>query len=830
MQQKFQLEEHADESRLTLFADVILPLAVENAYTYRIPYGMNEQAEVGKRVLVQFGKRKVYTALIVKIHEHPPKEYTAKYIMDILDEVPIINERQLEFWGWISRYYCCTLGEVMDAALPANMKLKSETKVAVDPEWTGDLMGLSDNETLIVEALQHANELTLGQVMELLDQKTVMPLLKGLMEKDVIVLQEQLKRGYRPKLISCVRISNRFSAPGKMQDAFQLIHNAPKQQEVLMALQVLVRKEPFVEKKVLLEKAKASEGPLQGLLEKGIVEVFQHEVGRLQAEVKSQKQFELTEKQAQALQEIKELLPEKKTVLLHGTTGSGKTHLYLKLAKEVMEQGKQVLYLVPEIALTAQLIHRLQEYFGEDVAVYHSRFSDNERVEIWRDLQEGKYRIILGPRSALFLPYRDLGLVVVDEEHENSYKQFDPAPRYNARDAAIFLAHLHGGYSLLGTATPAFESYHNAESGKYGLVKLQSRFTDIQYPEVVLSDLKQERKRGTMKSHFSSMMLNEMRDVLEAKEQIILFQNRRGYSPFLECQTCGWVPYCKNCDISLTYHKGINQLRCHYCGYNRDVPHRCQACGNASVKMKGFGTEKLEDELQLFFPEARILRLDQDSTRGKKSLQEIITTFERGEADILVGTQMVTKGLDFNNVRMVGIMSADQMLSFPDFRAYERSYQLMGQVSGRAGRRKKRGRVIIQTFKPEQAIFSFLGMDDYEGFFRQHIEERATYQYPPFFRLIRLVLKDKELAKIKQASELLAQGLRKHFGHRVLGPEFPPVIRIKNRYLMHILLKFEKSSKMKMPEAKQLLLQEVEAFRQHKDFKSVWVNVDVDPL
>ncbi|MEX0967949.1 MAG: primosomal protein N' [Bacteroidia bacterium] len=827
-QSQLQLQDPEQDDRNTFFVNVLLPFALRKTFTYRVPYEMNNQLSPGRRVVVQFGKKKLFTGLIVAIHQIPPVDYTAKYLITILDNSPIVNDRQIAFWQWMASYYCTTAGEIMSAALPANMKLASETRIIPDETYEGDYAELPDKEYFVAEALEKEKELTISQISEILDQKSVMHIIKRLLDEGVVQIKEQLIRTYKPKTVSCVRLAPGLEAAEKQKKVFAELEKAPKQLEVFMNFLVLKQKKKHVEQKVLLKNSNTTSSTLNALSGKGILEVYPHQVGRVLDVDVEQHHLELAPFQETSLLEIKAAYREKQVVLLKGVTGSGKTHIYVKLIREAIAQGKQAMYIVPEIALTTQLITRLKSFFGKRIGIYHSKFSDNERVEIWMKLLKKEYDVVLGVRSALFLPFSNLGIVVVDEEHENTYKQHEPSPRYHARDSAIYLASLHQAKCLLGTATPSFESYHNVKMKKYGFSEINARFTAIEAPEIVLADLKQEKQRGTMKSHFSSLLLREMRTVLEQKEQVILFQNRRGYSPYLECQTCGWVPQCRNCDISLTYHKAIKQLRCHYCGHYQPVPVKCKACGNPSIMMKGFGTEKLEDELEIYFPDARILRMDQDTTRRKNALHRIISRFESGDADILVGTQMVTKGLDFKNVRLVGIMSADQMLSYPDFRAYERSFQLMAQVSGRAGRRKKRGKVVVQTFQTEHPIFQYLIKNDFEGFYQQQAAERNMYHYPPYFRLIKIVVKETDIEIVKTGSEELARRLRKHFAHEVLGPEFPPVARIRNKYQMNILLKFPKSTSV--AKAKETIIHETDAFKNEKKFSKLHVIIDVDPV
>lgn len=824
----FQQHDDSDDSEFqTWFVEVILPLNLPQTYTYRVPSSMNKKVSVGQRVVVQFGKKRIYTALIVEIHQNPPKVYTAKYFLEILDEKPIINELQLKFWRWVADYYCCTMGDVMDAALPGNMKMESETKISLHPNYATTPYTLSEKEKIILEALQLQKVLTIGDIGELLDQKTILPHIKSLYEKGCIVLKEEVAETFKAKKETFVKPAFDTDHASTWQNLFEILEKAPKQSDILLAFKKLYQNEPILKRK-LLKTANASSAALDGLAEKGVLEVFEAEVDRVLAEEGKGWEYTLNPEQEKAIASVKNHFTDKDVVLLHGVTGSGKTHVFMHMMDETIAQGKQALYLVPEIALTAQLIQRLRAKYGKDIGIYHSKFNADERVEIWGKVLHKEYKIVLGVRSALFLPFAELGLLIIDEEHEHTFKQFEPAPRYHARDAGIFLMNLHGGKTLLGTATPSFDSYFNAQRNKYGLVRMHERFGNIQMPEIVLADLQQEHRKKSMKSHFSSVLYMEMQRVLSEGGQVILFQNRRGYAPLLECTSCGWTPTCQNCDISLTYHQSTHDIICHYCGYKEPSPKKCKACGNFTLKMLGYGTEKIEDELKIFFPEYKSLRMDQDTTRGKLAYSKIINAFEDGEAHILVGTQMVTKGLDFENVRLVGILNADQMLRYPDFRAVERSYQLMSQVSGRAGRRDIRGKVVIQTFNVNHPLFEYLLEHNYEGFYVNEIQERLDFKYPPFYKLVKISVRDEEQEKVKTAAHALADRLRDIYGPRVLGPEFPPVARIRGRYTMHIMLKFERRN-MNMPEAKLVLQKEVENFKTSKEHKGVRIILDVDP-
>lgn len=831
MQSKLIFQDVPDDNNAeTKFVEVVLPLHLPQTYTYRVPEKFNEEICVGQRVVVQFGSRKIYTALVVEIHNKPPKHYLAKYLLDVLDKAPVVSVLQLNFWKWIAAYYCATLGEVMAAALPANMKMESETKILLNPEVQVSHYELSDNEYFVVEALEAKKLLTIQEISDLLQLKTVLPIVKSLYEKGYILLKEELVDVYRPKKEVFVKPLFDVSDKNKLKEIYAELDKSPKQLDILMTFLQLYHKdkqETIIRKK-LLKAAGANTQSLEALAEKGFFVLEDEEVDRIEDKAGNGYTYELNDEQQSALKEIKAYYEDKDVVLLHGITGSGKTHLFMELIEETIQQGKQALYLVPEIALTAQLVQKLRNKFGQQIGIYHSKFNSNERVEIWNKVLNNEYKVVLGVRSALFLPFKEIGLLVIDEEHENTYKQFEGSPRYHARDAGIYLMSLHKGKTILGTATPSFETYFNALRGKYGMVKLLKRYGNIQLPELILADLRDETRKKKMKSHFSSLLYNEMQETLKTDGQVILFQNRRGYAPILECQNCGWVPTCQNCDISLTYHQSYKQVICHYCGYKEDTPRKCKACGNFSLKMLGFGTEKIEDELQIFFPEYKSLRMDQDTTKKKHAYSRIINALEEGEAQILVGTQMVTKGLDFEKVRLVGILSADQMLRYPDFRAVERSYQLMSQVAGRAGRRDIKGKVIIQTYTSQHPVFLFLLAHDYEGFYQAEIQERLYYRYPPFYKLIKILLKDPEEKKVHEAAEWMAGKLKDELGPRVLGPEAPSVARVRNQYLMQIMIKLERQN-LNIDNVKKHIMMEVENFKSQKEFRKVRVNIDVDP-
>lgn len=790
---------------------------------------MIQVVQPGMRVEVQLGKKKLYSALVYEILEHPEEGTKPKPILSMIDKFPIVDEIQLKLWTWMAQYYCCSLGEVMLAALPAGLKMSSETRIIISPFFSEDYSMLEDKEYLIAEALRNRLELTVDDVQKILGQKTVFPILYRLLEKKIIYLKEELKGNYKPKKIGCVRLQEPYATePILLQEAFELTTRSQKQTDALLCFVQIYKTQQYVRKQDLYKMAGIDSAVLKALEKKAIFELYDREISRVgKYEEAVVDKFDLTQNQITALKNIKEFYQNKNTVLLHGVTGSGKTRIYIELIEEAIKKGEQVLYLLPEIALTTQITARLQKIFGNDIAVYHSRMSNNERVDLWKEVLKNK-PIVLGARSALFLPFKNLKLIIVDEEHDTSFKQHDPAPRYNARDTAIFLAHLYDAKVLLGTATPALETYQNAKEGKYGLVEMKERYGGIQMPEVVIVDVADETKKKKMSSLFTSVLLKELTEALQRGEQAILFQNRRGYAPSLRCITCGWVQECKNCDVSLTYHKAFNNLRCHYCGFQQKIPEECPACGDRNLTIRGFGTEKVEDELQIYLPDAKIARMDYDTVRTKDAHAQIINDFEEKRIDILVGTQMVTKGLDFDNVGIVGVLSADQLMSFPDFRSTERGFQLMTQVSGRAGRKKKRGKVIIQAFNVAHPVLGEVIKNDFQRFFEREVEERKLFSYPPFQRLIKITLKHKDPRLLNEGTKIFSKILKDKLGYRMIGPAVPGIPRVRGQFLLEIYLKMEKDNQW-LAYAKRLIIEAKHILQKTKGFSGIRVNVDVDP-
>tara|TARA_R110000764_G_scaffold3042_2_gene12782 strand:- start:177 stop:2633 length:2457 start_codon:yes stop_codon:yes gene_type:complete len=779
------------------FINVILPIPLELSFTYSITEEEAKILQPGMRVAVPFGKSKIYTGIIFSVHQNPPEAYEAKEIHEILDDYPIVNATQLKHWEWIATYYMCTLGEVVRSALPGAFLLESETLVLRNTEYDIDENELLDDEFLVFEALQHQSILKVQEVSAIVERKNVLPILQRLLEKKVIVLKEEVYEQYKPKLVRYVKLGEEHASDEKLEELLNSLTRAPKQSQVVLSLFQLQAKSQKPIKVSELEKlSNTSKAIIKTLVDKGILEEYFIKTDRVSydGESDNSETKDLNEFQEAALVDIKSAFGENKVTLLKGVTSSGKTEVYVKLIEECLEKGLQVLYLLPEIALTTQLISRLQEYFGEKIAIYHSKYNVQERVEVWQNVLQSKPKaqLVIGARSAMYLPFSKLGLVIVDEEHESSFKQFDPAPRYHARDAAIVLGHLHKANILLGSATPSVETYHNAQTGKYGYAEITRRYGNVLMPEMELVDIKEESRKRKMKGHFSERLFLEMEETLKDGAQIILFQNRRGFAPLMECLTCGHSPQCPNCDVSLTYHQYRNQLRCHYCGHHTALPESCFACGSSELDTKGFGTEQIEKEVTALFPDAKVGRMDLDTTRGKHGYEKIITAFEQQELDILVGTQMVTKGLDFRNVNLVGVMNADSLLNFPDYRAHERTYQLLTQVSGRAGRTKKRGRVVIQTYNPYHQILKQVTNSDYEGMYKEQLYEREQFKYPPVNRIIKITFKHKNYNVLNEAADWFSGALRSNFGGTVLGPEYPPVARIRNQYLKHIVIKVQK--------------------------------------
>ncbi|GLU44451.1 primosomal protein N' [Allomuricauda sp. NBRC 101325] len=815
------------------FLDVVLPIPLEKLFTYKITLEEADFIQAGMRVAVPFGKSKIYTGLAYRIHQNAPEAYEAKEIYQILDEQPVVTSIQLKHWHWLADYYMCTLGEVIRSALPTAFLLESETLVLPNKNTEVDEMELKDDEFLVYEALQHQSALKISEVCDIVDKKNVLKLINTLVHKGVVLQKEELYEQYKPKMVRYVKLAEQYEDETQLADLLNELTRAPKQSQVVLSLfQLKAKSNKPIPIADLEKESGSSKAVIKALIDKNVLDEYHIRKDRVEFDGDSvdAKTINLNEHQTIALEDINQGFEEEKPVLLHGVTSAGKTEVYVKLVQKCLEEDRQALYLLPEIALTSQLINRLTQYFGGQVAVYHSKYSIHERVEVWNNVLQNtvKAQVVIGARSAMFLPFSNLGLVVVDEEHENSFKQFDPAPRYHARDAAVVLAALHKANIVLGSATPSIESMYNARTGKYGYASIKYRYGDVLMPDINLVDIKEATRKKKMKGHFSETLLKAITEALEEGEQIILFQNRRGFAPVVECTTCGHVAQCPNCDVSLTYHQHRNQLRCHYCGYHMALQQACLACGSHTLDNKGFGTEQIQEELGQLFPEINVGRMDLDTTRGKYAYEKIISAFENQEMDILVGTQMVTKGLDFRNVSLVGIMNADSMLNFPDYRAHERSYQMLTQVSGRAGRTQKRGKVLIQTYNPYHQILQQVTTNNYDKMFEEQFYEREQFKYPPLVRLIKITLKDKDYNKLNEASDWLAGSLRNVLGNQILGPEYPPVARIRRDYLKNILIKIPRNQPL--AQTKNSIKRIEKSFNAISKYKSVRLVYNVDHI
>jgi len=835
---KLQSFHHSPLTIHDMYAEIIIPLALPKNYTWSVPDHLKEQLHPGCRVEVNLGKNKKYAGIVKKIHNEKPDFFEAKDILNVLDVEPVVFEEQLKLWEWMASYYMCSEGEVMAAALPAHFKLSSETILVFNDEYGDDFSALDHDEYLVAEALLIKKELKITEVQQVLDSSHVYPVINRLIQKKVCFVWEALKQTYSPKKETYVLLNPEYNSDEKLSDLLNNWTRAPKQMELLLSYLHLIKTEGEVTKTNLLKKSNASEAQVKGLVDKGILRIEKRVIDRLQYLPKDVKiDFELTALQQEVLEKIQQSFTEKQVCLLHGVTSSGKTLVYIKLIEELIRQGKQVLYMLPEIALTSQIIRRLQKHFGGYIGIYHSKFSQNERVEIWNKVKNSELKVVLGARSSVFLPFQNLGLIICDEEHDTSYKQHDPAPRYNGRDAGIYLSSLFGAKTLLGSATPSLESYHNARptgssgraaTGKYGLAELMQRYGDFQLPPIEIIDTKKVFQKEKGKVMLSPPLVDAVNEVLARKRQIILFQNRRGYTPYQVCNVCGWIPQCKYCDVSLTYHKFSNKLICHYCGTTYAPLLTCAACGNHSFVQRNFGTEKIEELLLEQFPNAKIARMDIDTVRGKNAHDVLIQQFEQQRIDILVGTQMVVKGLDFDNVDLVGILDADGLLSFADFRVNERAFQLMEQVSGRAGRKEATGKVLIQTIQPTHPVLQLVKEHDYKKLYTEEIEKRKQFFYPPFSRLIHVTFKHKIKEVVEKAAHFFADGLKTKYGQYLVGPAEPVINRIRNQHLMELLIKLPRDTKM-IANCKKDMLEQVAILHQHKSFKSVTVvnNVDV---
>jgi primosomal protein N' (replication factor Y) (superfamily II helicase) len=812
-----------------MFVQVIIPLALPTTYTWKVPEHLQATIQIGLRVEVSLRNKK-YAGIVKLITTESPNTFTPKDILNILDKEPLVYERQLELWNWIANYYVCTEGEVMQAAIPANLKLNSESILIFNEEFGLDFTELDDDEFVVAQALEIKKELRLSEVQQILDSNHVYPTIKKLIDKQVCLIWEELKEKYKPKVDTFIQLHANFKSDEQLNIAFEKYTNAPKQLELLLAYLHLQKTEGIVTQSNLLKKANASAAQLKGLIDKGILVAQKQAIDRIKTIANSAPiQIQLSELQQKIFEEMVAVFLQKNVCLLHGITASGKTEIYIQLIESYIQKGFQALYMLPEIALTAQMIRRLQNYFGNAIAIYHSKFNPNERVEIWNKVKDGTIKIVLGARSSLFLPFLNLGLIVVDEEHDASYKQQEPAPRYHARDTAIFYANLWKAKVLLGSATPSIESYYNALEKKYGLVQLLQRYVDAPLPPIYTIDTKQFYTKEKGKSILTPPLINAINHSLNNKKQVILFQNRRGYSPYTICENCGWIPSCKHCDVTLTFHKAKNKLSCHYCGTTYPVINTCAACGSNKFTQKNFGTEQIEELVAEHFPNAKVSRMDYDTIKGKNDHDNLIKQFEQQRIDILVGTQMVVKGLDFEHVNLVGIVDGDGILNFTDFRVNERAFQLMEQVSGRAGRKTGDGNVILQVSNTNHPVLQYLLQHDYMGLYKHELNSRQFYGYPPFTRIIQVTCKHKENNIAEEAAHLLIQGIQAQFSNYITGPAQPPVDRVRNQYLWEFLLKLPKTN-TQIVQCKLQLQQQIAILANNKRYRSVQVIVDVDSI
>lgn len=823
---------------MSQYAEVILPLPLYNTYTYAVPPTMEGLVKIGCRVLVQFGRKKYYTALVRMLHNVPPEGYEVKELMSVLDDEPLLRHPQMKLWEWISEYYLCPVGDVYKAAVPSGLKIESETYVSVNPDFEeAEDCKLNERERVIYDLVSCRDRVQLGEITRSTGFRNVEAAVSKMLEKEAVFVAEKVVDTYRPKTEAFVTLPVEHGDNDALHRLFDIAGRSKKQEQLLLAFidlsHWLQRPERLAEvgKAALLARADVSQAVFAAAIKKGLFKVYKKEINRYAFSSETKAELpELTAEQGRALRETLEQFRTKSTVLLHGVTSSGKTTVYMHLIDRMLGMKKQVLYLVPEIALTTQLTQRMHRVFGDRMLVYHSKFSDNERVDAWKKLlHSSEPCLIIGVRSSVFLPFSNLGLVIVDEEHDSSYKQQEPAPRYNGRNVAMMLAMMHGAKSLLGSATPSVETYYKAVTGKFGLVEMPVRYEGLKMPEVETIDMKDARRKHEVNGFFSNALLTVCRESLKAGEQVILFQNRRGYAPMVTCRQCGWVPKCENCDVSLTYHKHVGTLSCHYCGYSMSLPTVCPACGQPTIEIVGFGTERVEDNITELFPDSRIARMDLDTTRNKNSYEKIIEDFSARKSDILVGTQMVTKGLDFAGVSTVGILNADTMINFPDFLSHERAFNMMEQVAGRAGRKGKQGRVLIQTYNPDNPVIRFVVGHDYKGFYADEIGERERYCYPPFSKIINIYLKHRDDAVVGEMAVRMSNMMRQVFKHRVLGPEAPAVRRIQNLYIRQIVLKMENTASMsKVKQILRLIYENM--LKVDSRMKSVFLYFDVDPV
>ncbi len=808
------------------YAEIIIPLALPKNYTWMIPDALEEQISIGIRVEVMLGANKRYAGIVKKINNVAPASFTPKPILSVLDDAPIVYEHQLALWEWMAAYYMCTEGEVMQAAIPSHLKISSES-VFILNEHQNNINDLNDAEYIIAEALEIKKVLSLTEIQKLLDKKSVYPVMNKLIQKAICYVQENMKDKYTSKYETFLLLHDRYKNEKELEKLLNEWTKAPKQLDLLLAFLHFEKTQGIVPQKYILEKANATHAQLKALLDKGILVAEKRKIDRLfnNSNTTNTTIDSLTEKQQEAIASLKEQLKTKSVSLLHGVTGSGKTQIYATLIQDIMNQQKQALYMLPEIALTAQMIRRLKQYFGESIAIYHSKFNPNERVEIWNKVKSGEIKIVLGARSALFLPYKNLSLIVIDEEHDPSYKQQEPAPRYQARDTAIYYANQIRAKVILGSATPSVETYYNAVLKKYGYTYLDQRYSAGTLPNIELIDTKKHASNNLV---ITPPLLEAISKTITNKKQVILFQNRRGYAPYIICETCGWIPHCEHCDVTLTYHKAKHLLSCHYCGASYPIVSLCKACGKQNFKQKSFGTEQIEEKLSKALPGVMVARMDLDNVKGKNEHDRLIQKFEQKQIDILVGTQMVVKGLDFENVDLVGIVDADSLLNFNHYRVNERAFQMMEQVSGRAGRKNDNGTVLIQLSQLAHPVIQYVQQHDYFGFYKFEIHNRKYFSYPPFCRLISLLFKHTENAIAEEAANHFLHSLTPEIQKTALGPAQPIVNRVRNKYIWELAIKISNQSHT-LQVAKKQLSHYIKLLQVHPRYKSVQLIIDVDP-
>ena len=813
---------------MSFYIDVILPIPIDQLFCYEITNNEFDFIKPGSRVSVPFGKSRIISGIVSKLHQERPQSYDVKPIHQIIDEIPIINKNQLNFWNWMSKYYMCTVGEVMKASIPSVLLIESETIISLNKKTVFNQNDLSDDEFLIYEALLKGVELSIHEISEILNKKNVFKIIQSLNDKFIIEIDEKLYSKYKPKLKRHVEFNKEFTTIISVSETRKDLNRSPKQLDLFNKLLKLNLKE-FISVEDLKKISDSSSNLIKELIDKNILLEHFIEINRFENSISTTSPInKLSKSQEVAYKQIVMSFKKDKPVLFHGVTSSGKTEVYVKLIAEALKDNNQVLYLVPEIALTTQVVKRLTNFFGNKVLVYHSGYSINQRVEVWNKISASETsQLIIGARSSLLMPFNNLKLIIVDEEHEQSYKQQEPSPRYHARDASLILSRIFKSNILLGSATPSVESYNNAVVlNKYNLVELKNRYNDVLMPVVDLIDLKLKYAKKLMNGHFSDSLIDEIFNTVSQHKQVILYQNRRGFSPIVECEDCGVSPSCINCDVSLTFHLNTNSLKCHYCGYGIPLINKCNSCHSSNIITVGFGTEQVEEEVKALFPNFRVKRLDYDTTRKKNSFEKLISDFENQKIDILIGTQMITKGLDFNNVKLVGILNADNSLNFPDFRAYERSFQLIQQVAGRAGRSLERGKVFVQTYNPKHKILQNIINDDYLSMFEGEILDRVKYNYPPNCKLIKITLKHKDYLIINESSDWLGKYLKQFFKKNILGPEFPHVIRVRNKFQKNILIKIQKNQSL--TKTKNIIIKSKESLSTIAKFRSVQLIINVD--